>query len=252
MLITFTVKDQKVTHDLGSRTLVAGSIGEVQADFVFDDSWEGYGKVIVFTNSNPCGSAPPLRYDGKALDVPEQALRAGKLYVSVVGFDDNGKRKTTLKWDIQQAITVQECGAMGSCDLLRNLAQVSTGSVSDDTVATDEEVGNMLDDVFGESGSTDEPSESNGTVSEDNVATDEEVDNMLDDIFGSDSDDEQPGQSGNDGQTETPETPETSETPGTSSDGEDTSEPSTSEGDDGDNTATDKEVDDMLDDVFGS
>lgn len=30
MLIIFTVKDQKVTHDLGKRTLVAGSSGIVQ------------------------------------------------------------------------------------------------------------------------------------------------------------------------------------------------------------------------------
>ena len=31
MLIIFTVKDQKVTHDLGKRTLVAGSEGSATA-----------------------------------------------------------------------------------------------------------------------------------------------------------------------------------------------------------------------------
>lgn len=52
MLIIFTVKDQKVTHDLGKRTLVAESVGVVQAAFTFDNSWDGLDKVIVFSNSN--------------------------------------------------------------------------------------------------------------------------------------------------------------------------------------------------------
>lgn len=38
MLIIFTVNDQKVTHDLGQRTLVAGSSGVVKAAFTFDNS----------------------------------------------------------------------------------------------------------------------------------------------------------------------------------------------------------------------
>lgn len=133
MLITFTVKDQKVTHDLGSRTLVSGSSGEVQADFVFDDSWDGYDVIVVFTNSNQqCGSVQPIKYEGEAFDIPDSVLKAGKLYVSVIGFGDNGKRKTTLKWDIQQAITVHQCGAMGSCELLRSMAQ-SSGEVTENT-----------------------------------------------------------------------------------------------------------------------
>lgn len=36
MLIIFTVKDQKITHDLGKRIVVAGSEGIVQAAFTFD------------------------------------------------------------------------------------------------------------------------------------------------------------------------------------------------------------------------
>lgn len=51
MLIIFTVNDQKVTHDLGQRTLVAGSSGVVQAAFTFDNSWDGLDVVVVFSNS---------------------------------------------------------------------------------------------------------------------------------------------------------------------------------------------------------
>ena len=45
MLIIFTVNDQKVTHDLGQRTLVAGSSGVVKAAFTFDNSWDGLDSV---------------------------------------------------------------------------------------------------------------------------------------------------------------------------------------------------------------
>ena len=51
MLIIFTVNDQKVTHDLGQRTLVAGSSGVVKAAFTFDNSWDGLDVVAVFSNS---------------------------------------------------------------------------------------------------------------------------------------------------------------------------------------------------------
>lgn len=190
MLITFTVKDQKVTHDLGKRTLVAGSKGEVQAAFTFDSSWDGYDVVVVFTNSSAkCKGTKPTKHEGGPFDIPPEALVAGKLYVSVIGFGENGKRKTTMKWDIQQAITVQPCGALGGCDLLRNLAQ-DGGNVSEDNVATDEEVETMLDDVFGEvveggSGeSPDSPESGSGTVDEDDVATDAEVHQMLESVFG--------------------------------------------------------------------
>ena len=150
MCITFTVNKQTITHDLGQQQLVAGSSGVVQADFSFDESWEGFDVVAVFTNSaKRC--AAPVRYTGEPIDIPANALVAGKLYVSLIGFGDNDLRKTTRKWDIQQAITVQECGALGDCDLLRNMVhECTSGEVSDADVATDAEVVEMLNSVFTE------------------------------------------------------------------------------------------------------
>lgn len=107
MLIIFTVKDQKVTHDLGKRTLVAGSSGIVQAAFTFDSSWDGLSIVVVFSNSAKKCSSKPVKYSGEPIDIPPETLVAGKLYVSVIGFGDSDTRKTTQKWDVQQAITVQ-------------------------------------------------------------------------------------------------------------------------------------------------
>lgn len=189
MLITFTVTDQKITHDL-TQSLVAGSSGIVKALFNFDETWDELNKVVVFSNSS-CSKPYPVKYEGEQIDIPACILQAGKLYVSCVGFGDTATRKTTQAWDIQQAITVQKCGDMGSCELLRNLVQ-ATGSngVDEDSVATDDEVAEMLAGVFGtsgtgsgdDSGSTDSGST---TVDDEEVATDDEVATMLAAVFNS-------------------------------------------------------------------
>lgn len=68
MLIIFTVNDQKVTHDLGQRTLVAGSSGVVKAAFTFDNSWDGLDVVVVFSNSGKkCNNKPNGRSDTRWL-----------------------------------------------------------------------------------------------------------------------------------------------------------------------------------------
>ncbi len=144
MLIIFTVNDQRVTHDL-KQTLVSDSVVVVKAAFTFDSSWDDLHKVIVFTNSR-CQKPCPVKCEGEAFDIPVQVLHPGKLCVSVVGFGD-GKRKTTQAWDIQQAITVQKCGAMGGCDLLRGMVEEKKASEYD--VASDAEVKDMLEEVFG-------------------------------------------------------------------------------------------------------
>lgn len=183
MLITFSVNDQKITHDLKGQ-LVAGSVDIVQAEFKFDSSWDEFDKVIVFTNS-ACTKPVPVQYADEAFYIPKEALRPGKLYVSAVGFGLSGQKKTTQKWDIMQAITVQKCGDGGDCDLLRYLAQ---GQVSDGNVAKDEEVGDMLDKVFGKANAPKpDPGGSDSddkNVSEGDIATDKDVADMLDKVFG--------------------------------------------------------------------
>ena len=97
--------------------------------------------MVVFSNSGKKCNNKPIKYDGVPIDIPPEVLIAGKLYVSVIGFGDSGTRKTTQKWDVQQAISVHPCGALGSLDILRNMAQ---GSVPEENVATDEEVKQTL------------------------------------------------------------------------------------------------------------
>ena len=174
MLIIFSVNDQKITHDLKGQ-LVAGSVDIVQAAFKFDSSWDELDKIVVFTSS-ACPKPVPVQFADEAFYIPKDVLKPGKLYVSVVGFGLDGRKKTTQKWDIMQAITVQKCGDGGDCDLLRYLAQ---GQVADGKVAKDEEVKDMLDTVFGKSEAPKpDPggSDSNDkNVSEDDIATDKDV-----------------------------------------------------------------------------
>ena len=173
MLIIFSVNDQKITHDLKGQ-LVAGSVDIVQAAFKFDSSWDELDKIVVFTSS-ACPKPVPVQFADEAFYIPKDVLKPGKLYVSVVGFGLDGRKKTTQKWDIMQAITVQKCGDGGDCDLLRYLAQ---GQVADGKVAKDEEVKDKLDTVFGKSEAPKpDPggSDSNDkNVSEDDIATDKD------------------------------------------------------------------------------
>ena len=171
MLIIFSVNDQKITHDLKGQ-LVAGSVDIVQAAFKFDSSWDELDKIVVSTSS-ACPKPVPVQFADEAFYIPKDVLKPGKLYVSVVGFGLDGRKKTTQKWDIMQAITVQKCGDGGDCDLLRYLAQ---------------EVKDMLDTVFGKSEAPKpDPggSDSNDkNVSEDDIATDKDVADMLNKVFG--------------------------------------------------------------------
>lgn len=103
MLIIFSVNDQKITHDLKGQ-LVAGSVDIVQAAFKFDSSWDELDKIVVFTSS-ACPKPVPVQFADEAFYIPKDVLKPGKLYVSVVGFGLDGRKKTTQKWDIMQAIT---------------------------------------------------------------------------------------------------------------------------------------------------
>ncbi len=179
MTIAISVNDQKITHDLQD-TLVAGSNGVVLADFSFDESWHDLDIVVVFSNSSVCKPVP-MRYLYAPLELPSAVLVPGKLYVSCVGFGKYGYRKTTRAWDIQQAITVARCGAMGDCELLRP----STQEVSGDDIASDKEVEDMLEQVFGpiDTPTPPQPDTPSGDGDED-IASDDEVKAMLDNVFG--------------------------------------------------------------------
>lgn len=196
MYITFTVNGTKISHDADGKVIVAGSSGEVKAKFVFDSSWEAFEIVIVFSNNNmKKRDIKPIRYSGEPVDIPDDALVAGKLYVSIIGFSLNGSRKTTLKWDMTQAITIQECGALGCSDILRSFATENKRLVHDEDIASDQENREMIDEVFGPKPEEDKDDSGDAAPSKGDwykplevpeaiVATDEENRELIESIFG--------------------------------------------------------------------
>lgn len=199
MLIRFRVCKQKVMHDL-REPLIANSYGVVQGYFELDRTWNDLDVVAVFKNSS-VDRPEPVRLSDTAFNIPAEVLKPGKLYVTVIGFGKGDSKRTTQQWDIQQAITISKSGALSDCRFLRDFARGS--SPSEDEIATDKEVEDMLDEVFPKDDGTanppkeDEPetpgTETGPAVSEDDVATDEEVQDMLDEIFGKTSKPEEGG-----------------------------------------------------------
>lgn len=59
------------------------------------------------------------------------------------------------------------------------------GDVSDEDIATDEEVGDVIDDIFSPEGTGDSSIDDvTGEPGEGNIATDEEVGDVIDNVFG--------------------------------------------------------------------
>lgn len=134
-----------------------------------------------------------------------------------------------------------ECRAAGVLNEDGPAAPGGSGGISDENVATDEEAGDVIDDVFGEGSSEDAGGDSGSDTGDDNVATDEEVKDVIDDVFGPESDES--GESG--GTSGAEENPDSGDSGGTEGDSGTTDEPT-----DGD-VATDEEVQDVIDNIFG-
>lgn len=69
--------------------------------------------------------------------------------------------------------------------LIKGSISSGGGDVSDDEIATDDEVGDVIDDIFNteeeDSGNTDTGTEN---PEDGNIATDDEVGDVIDDVFG--------------------------------------------------------------------
>lgn len=120
----------------------------------------------------------------------------------------------------------------------------SGGGLDDSNIATDEEVGDIIDDIFGEgSGDITPDNPDDSSIGDDNIATDEEVGDVIEDVFGDGSDDTGSGGESSGGE----------DTGGDSGDGSGDSSGDDTTGDEttDDNIATDEEVKDVIDDIFG-
>ena len=116
-----------------------------------------------------------------------------------------------------------------------------------DDVATDEEVGDIIDDIFDTETNPDPDTPGGDSGGDDNqggdIATDEEVGDVIEDVFGDDTTTDTPGEdTGGEGE----------DTGGSGDDsGGSGSEDSGDDGTQDDNIATDEEVGDIIEDIFG-
>jgi hypothetical protein len=83
-ILDFIVTDQKIEKDPACdfTNLVAGTVGYVRASFYFNRTWDGFGKVAVFTYRH---KDYPVIIDDDYCDIPNEVLIGSKFSVKVVG-----------------------------------------------------------------------------------------------------------------------------------------------------------------------
>lgn len=179
-----------IAHVVEDDSLLEGSEKTYSVAFQFEEGWEGYTKSALFKVEDTEYTPVPLTDD--CCDIPPECLEQGgvRLKIGVTGEKD-GETKGPIWCYGSRVIAVTEPEELIP-------PSFSSGGVSSDDVATDQEVGEVLDEIFdsnatesGSTGSDTTPDSSGGTdsgtesgESSSDVATDEEVEGVLDDVFG--------------------------------------------------------------------
>lgn len=92
-MLAFNIAGQKMkrTDDTFLANMTSGYL---QADFVFDEMWNGYKKTVIFIEGGKAYSVPII-YNTNIIDVPHEVLDGFGFDVSVFGVNENGVRITT-------------------------------------------------------------------------------------------------------------------------------------------------------------
>lgn len=191
-------------------------------ELLFDGAWDGLTRLIVFKAGR---ISRDQVYTGGPVEIPYEVLvRPGSLMIGVYGYDHEKRlvlpTEPVLLDKIRQG--TKPSGSVGgkytpsAVEQMMALVQAALKVAEDarasaaaaqkatedavklitENIATDDQVQQILDEVFaleespGENledtpGETDDPSEEETPVEGGEVATDEEVNDLLDDIFGS-------------------------------------------------------------------
>lgn len=186
-------------------TLIQNSSKLYSVKFAFDETWDGFSKTAIF-EAGPASVIVALTDD--QCTIPAECLKRGsiKLKIGIYGISGD-KRKGTI-WcstsliipNVRLDVGTSSSSSSGSDEVYneimaaigdlaaagfegKTLAEVFR-EIKDSTceTATDEEVEETLNSVFGQT--SDLPDDSGGTESSANTATDEEVDEILDAVFG--------------------------------------------------------------------
>lgn len=172
-------------------TLIEKSEKLYIVEFIFDESWAGFTKTAIFTAGSV---ADEVTLTDNRCIIPSKCLEQAGSYlrVGVYGKKD-GVQKDTV-WCLTSKILYRaSIGSIGSNSGSGSGSGTTTPVPEDvraqvievirSNTATDEEVDNAIDTIFGapSSGSVN-PGED--PKSSDNTATDKEVDDILNNVFG--------------------------------------------------------------------
>lgn len=188
-------------------SLIQNATTPYSVEFAFDEAWAGFTKTALFEAGG--ASIAVVLTDDKCTIPAECLKRAGvRLQIAVYGI--KGEERISTGWCItgmilyRASLDVGHGGGGGGSTLPDDVYEQIMAAIGDLSAAgfegktlaeifreiknsvcgtaTDEEVDDALDSVFGQTSEL--PGNSGETNPSDNTATDEEVDDMLNGIFG--------------------------------------------------------------------
>lgn len=198
------VKDKyaiPVTDD----TLIEKSPKPYTVKFSFDETWNGFSKVVIF-EAGPANIIVALTDD--QCTIPEECLKRGgvKLRIGIYGLKGDERKGTFWCWEslvipnakldlgtsaarpsMPDDVYDEIMDAIGDLAAAgfegKTLAEIFREIINSTCeTATDPEVADTLNNIFGQY--SDLPEHPGETESPDNTATDEEVGDVLDAVFG--------------------------------------------------------------------
>lgn len=174
-----------------------------EVEFHFEPSWDGYTKTAIF-EAGPASVIVALTED--RCTIPAECLKHGSVKLQVGIYGVKGEERKGTIWCLASMIIPDATLSMGGSgsggttipddvysEIMAAIGDLSAAGFEGKTLAeifkeikdsacgtaTDEEVGDALNDAFTTPVSPDDPEEQ-----PDNTATDEEVSDILNDVFG--------------------------------------------------------------------
>lgn len=190
-------------------SLVENSTDLYAVEFLFDEKWDGFTKTALFEAGN--ASIAVVLTDDKCT-VPIECLKRGGVQLRVAVYGVKGEEHISTGWCTISMIMYRaslDVGQAGGCcgggsnlpddvyeQIMAAIGDLSAAGFEGKTLAeifreikdsvcgtaTDEEVGDALNDIFGKKSEL--PETPGETEPSDNTATDEEVGDILDGVFG--------------------------------------------------------------------
>ena len=188
---------QSEMHLIRNEVVASGAVKAYQVYFAFDDTWADLKRIALFKAGDVSVETPLDEND--MCQIPWEVLKeAGiELLIGAVGVDHNVRVLPTVWVNVgmiqvgvgntnlsapSPSLYQQLLSAIGDLKKLQTSDKSSLVSALNEVLAKssgdaaeDSEVGDMLEDVFGEE---------EESVPDDQVATNQDVDTMLDGVFG--------------------------------------------------------------------